>query len=277
MHHEAWRAAIEAWLLVLRVAGRPETTLGLRGYQLGRIAGDLAHLSPWAVTGDDLVLWLAGQRWGAETRRSFRSALRSFYGWAAGAGYVEHDPSLALPAVKPKQPTPRPTPAPAYLAALERAEGRTRLMVRLALDMGLRRGEVARVHSDDLERDLTGWTLHVHGKGNRDRRVPMPDDLAELVRQRAGAGWLFPGSDGGHLSPRWVGKLVAAVLPGAWSMHSLRHRFATDAYAVDTDLLAVQELLGHASPVTTRAYVQAPREALRRTVAAVAANRAPAA
>lgn len=57
---------------------------------------------------------------------------------------------------------------------------------------------------------------------------------------------------------------------GVDTPHPLRHRFATRAYAVDRDLLAVQTLLGHASPVTTRRYVAVPDESLRRTVLSVA-------
>jgi integrase len=136
----------------------------------------------------------------------------------------------------------------------------------------MRRGEVAQLHTTDLERDLLGWSLMVHGKGGKIRRLPIGDGLAAQIRRaRPGGGFVFPGNDRGHLSPHYVGKLVSRVLPDAWAMHSLRHRFATVAYAVDRDLLTVQQLLGHGSPVTTRRYVQLPAEAMRRTVAAVAA------
>lgn len=93
--------------------------------------------------------------------------------------------------------------------------------------------------------------------------LPLPHDLAAELRGLP-AGYAFPGND--HLSPRWVGKLVADAMPDAWTMHSLRHRFATRAYAVDRDVFAVQELLGHASPTTTRAYVLVDRKRLRATV-----------
>ena len=83
-------------------------------------------------------------------------------------------------------------------------------------------------------------------------------------------GYAFPGADDGHLSPRWVGKIVAELLPGTATMHQLRHRFATRAYAVDRDVLTVQQLLGHASPATTQRYVVVPPEAGRRTVLAAA-------
>ena len=79
----------------------------------------------------------------------------------------------------------------------------------------------------------------------------------------------FPGAIDGHLSADWVGKLVGRLLPGAHTMHALRRKFASAAYAVDKDVFVVQELLGHASPVTTRRYVEVPRDDLRRTVNAM--------
>src|SRR5699024_6800613 len=123
-----------------------------------------------------------------------------------------------------------------------------------------------------LVEDLAGWSLVVHGKGQRERMVPLTAGLALRLRARVHhtGGYAFPGSDGGHLSPRWVGKIVTRLLPGEVTMHALRHRFATRAYSVDRDLLTVQRLLGHASPVTTRVYVRLPDDALRRTVQAVA-------
>lgn len=59
-------------------------------------------------------------------------------------------------------------------------------------------------------------------------------------------------------------------MPEGWTLHTLRHRFATRAYSIDRDLLAVQTLLGHASPVTTRRYVAVGEDRLRATVLAVA-------
>lgn len=84
------------------------------------------------------------------------------------------------------------------------------------------------------------------------------------------AGWVFPGQVGGHLSPAWVGKLVGRRLPAGLGTHTLRHRFASAAYAGTRDLAAVQDLLGHAKPETTRLYVQLPRDAMRQALAAAA-------
>lgn len=264
-----WASHIDAWCLSLRTAGRPETTIGLRRYHLTRLAGVFGG-SPWDVTCDDLTAWLGGQRWRPETRRSWRASLRGFYGWAVETGRASRNPVAALQPVKPSQPRPHPTPEDMWREALAKADPRALLMIRLAGLCGLRRGEVAQVHARDLERDLTGWSLLVHGKGARERLVPLPDALAAELRLACGAGYAFPGAINGHLSPARVGRIVSRLLPDGWSMHSLRHRFGTRAYAVDHDLLVVQALLGHASPVTTRVYVEIPNAALRRTVLAAA-------
>lgn len=77
-----------------------------------------------------------------------------------------------------------------------------------------------------------------------------------------GGGWAFPGQDNGHLSPMHVSKLAAAALPGHWTLHALRHRYATRVYQAERDLLITQRLLGHASVETTQRYAEPPESAL---------------
>ncbi|MCQ4120400.1 tyrosine-type recombinase/integrase [Rhodococcus tibetensis] len=274
-----WISFLEAFTLALRAAGKPQTTISTRLNHLRRLARTCGHHSPWTLTGDQLVAWCGRQDWSSETRRSYRGTLRAFWSWGVETGQVAENAAAALPKVPASRPRPRPAPERVYAEALAVARPRERLMLRLAAECGLRRAEVSRIHAEDILEDLDGWSLRVHGKGGRERIVPMPASLAVEVRRGAAghtpghgaAGWLFPGDDGGHLSPRWVGKLVTQLLPGAHTMHALRHRFATRAYLVDRDTFTVQELLGHASPDTTRRYVYVPRESLRRTVDAVAA------
>ena len=83
-------------------------------------------------------------------------------------------------------------------------------------------------------------------------------------------GYLFPSSHGGHLTPHHLGKLVSACLPDGLTMHTLRHRCATLAYAATGDLRAVQELLGHAKPETTARYTAVSDAAVRRAMEAAA-------
>lgn len=263
-----WRVPVAAWLMALAAAGRSPQTLATRGDQLRRLARAMGG-GPWSVTGEQLLEWAAGQVWAREHRRSVYAGVRSFYQWAEGSGFVTGSPAAALPTVRAGEACPRPAPDDVYRQALGEADRRTWLILRLAAEAGLRRVEVARVHRDDLQRDLGGWSLMAHGKGGKLRLVPLTDSLADAVRLACRDGWAFPGADGGHLSPRWVGKLATDVLPGDWTLHSLRHRFATRAYGGTRDLVAVQQLLGHVSVATTQRYVRLPEDALR--AAAVAA------
>lgn len=268
-----WAAAIEAYLRTQKAGGAPATTLATRQQHLQHMARRIGA-EPYEVDGEELTLWAADQTWGRETRRGRRSTFRSFYGWAHKRGHVEVDPSLELPKVKAGEATPRPAPDRVYHEALIAARPRERLILRLAAEMGMRRAEVAQVHSDDLIEDLVGWSLVVHGKGLKPRTVPLTDGVATDLRA-LDAGYAFPGKDNGHLSARWVGKIVTTLMPGRWTMHTLRHRFATRAYSVDRDVFTVQELLGHASPATTRRYVAIPNDSLRSTVNAAAGDGAP--
>lgn len=254
--------AIADWTDYLIAAGRPKTTRQLRQYQLTRYASD-QMVGPWRQTTDDMVQWLAGKDWSSETRRSYRSALRNFYKWAYATARMSHDPGALLPPIKPGSHRPRPTPERLLKEALLRAEPRVRLMITLAGRHGMRRGEIAVVHTDDLVEDLSGWSLLVHGKGDKERVIPLGGDTPAWIRSRP-HGWLFPSPRGGHLGAIRVGELVTATLGEAgWTTHSLRHRFATVTYAGCRDTYAVQDLLGHASPETTRRYVQLPQDALR--------------
>ena len=251
---ELWHGEVHAWLRALRGRGHSEETVRARGAQLGRFARELASFPPYAVELDDVLEFFAGKRWAAETRRMHAVALRSFYSWACDTERTTSDPTAKLPTMRAGQVRPRPATDDAYTQALERAKPRERLMLRLAAELGMRRGEVARVHAADVQGGGDRWELLVLGKGNKQRAIPLPRGLATELRN-AGAGYLFPGQDAGHLSPRWVGKQVSACLPSGVTMHALRHRFATRAYHLDRDVFTVQQLLGHASPATTQRYV----------------------
>lgn len=105
------------------------------------------------------------------------------------------------------------------------------------------------------------------------RLVPLEDDLARAIRERArelDSPWLFPSSHGSHLTEAHLGKLVARHLARDLTTHTLRHRCGTVAYAGTRDLRAVQELLGHAKPETTMLYTAIPDQDIRAAMLAAA-------
>lgn len=264
---KSWSIPIAAWLDFLAGAKYSKATITLRRQHLSQFARDAGVRDPWTVTEGDLVRWVGRPDWAAETAYQARLTLRSFYAWARRLGHVERDPAAELPRIRRPQGRARATPDRYVLAALDDADERTALMIRLAREHGMRRSEIAVVHSRDVFDDLLGRSLIVHGKGGKIRPVPLADDVADVIL--AADGWVFPGRVDGHLSPRRVGVLLSRSFPKGWTGHKLRHRFATEAYAVDHNVFAVQALLGHASPATTLRYVELPDDAGRRLVSAV--------
>lgn len=276
----AWAGPIEDYLLTSAAAGHRETTIETRRSCLTTMARGLG-CAPAEVTGELLVGWFGRQRWTPETRKSYRSAARGFFSWAYRTGRVPVYLGDDLPKPRPAHGVPRPAPASALAAALAAADARTTLMLRLAAEAGLRRAEVARVHTRDLIDGVGGAQLLVHGKGGKQRVVPIGDHLAALIRRGAAGhtpelaadgqdaeGWLFPGEDNGHLSPEWVGYLVSGVLPEGYTMHTLRHSYASRVYRGSRNLGAVQQLLGHASIATTERYTAVDDDEIRAAAAA---------
>lgn len=265
-----WREPLGAYLDYLRAAGRPNSTIYIRSYQLRRFALEVGR-PPFDVTLDDMVSYLSShETWSKSTRHAVRSALRSFYEWAHHTRRARRNEAKRLPVVTPPLGRPRPAPEAAIAESLRGAPERVRLMINLGAQAGLRCCEIATVHTENLVEDLDGWSLKVTGKGGRRRVVPLTRQLAFALRALP-AGWVFPGQVDGHLSPAYVSKLVSDALPSGVTAHMLRHRFASKAYiGAGRDIRAVQELLGHSSVATTQVYTAVPDGAKRAGVEAAA-------
>lgn len=259
----AWASIIDSYLAGLRAAGNPPATIDTRRQHLHFLARRIG-VPPPDVTPELLVNWCAMQEWAQESRRGRQNTFKAFWRWAASVGQLD-DASVQLPIVRATPGVPRPAPDRVYMKSIMRADVRTRLVLRLAAECGLRRGEIAVIHSNDMVDDFVGWSLVVHGKGGRQRIVPLTPGIARELLD-LDDGFVFPGQIDGHLSPRRIGELATEALDGEWTLHTLRHRFATRTYQIDKDVFAVQELLGHSSAETTRRYVQTDRSRLRTLV-----------
>jgi len=262
-----WHTSITAYESALRAAAKSPRTIDLYSGYLKRASIALAPAGPWEVSTQQLEELLGAMTGSASGKKSMRVALGGFYAWGVSRGHLLVDPVAPLPTPRVRRGKPRPTPEGVLLDALERADERARLMLELGALAGLRAGEIAQVHHYDLdETDV----LLVHGKGGKERYVPLASGhLCDAIR--ATSSWLFPNVQrGGHLTPNYVSNILSGLLEGPWTAHTLRHRFGTRAFAGSRDLVAVSELLGHASLDTTRIYVMMPDDHLRTAVEAAA-------
>lgn len=216
-----------------------------------------------------IVQFMGNPAWKAQTRAAARSSLRLLFKWAALEGIRDDNPMEDFPPIRTFQAPPRPTPESALADALASTDDeRVRLVLLLGAYAGLRRAEIARLHSDAIQEN---GTLRVFGKGGKTRVVPVHPLLAgPLAEFKSRGGWLFPSPYGDKpCNPRLINRLLKGVLPPGFSTHTLRHRFATQVHSKSKDLRAVQALLGHSSLATTQRYVGVSDQDLADAVASL--------
>lgn len=265
---DGWRAPIDDWLTFLAAFCSSNTVVSRRQIieNFARFVGGC----PGDVVPSVVDAWLAVPGISRETRRNRRYAVLNFFRWAASVGLVAGSPAEGTHPIRSAIPFVRPIPEQVLADAYAAADERTRLILRLAAEAGLRRAEIAGLLCDRLTRGEGGWSLEVLGKGDRWRVVPITDSLAWDVKRAADASatrHVFPSVYGGALTAAHVAKLAAAVIPKPWTLHTLRHRYATRVYLASSDLLSCQKLLGHSSVGTTQRYVAMPDDRLRAAVA----------
>lgn len=109
--------------------------------------------------------------------------------------------------------------------------------------------------------------VHVcHGKGGKDRYVPLPQPVLEMLRQYWGSHrdpiWIFPSShqtvqgpmNATGLQRAFHAALLSSGIQKPASVHTLRHSYATHLLEAGLNLRVIQTYLGHASPNTTAIY-----------------------
>jgi integrase/recombinase XerC len=152
-------------------------------------------------------------------------------------------------------------------------------IVELFYSTGVRVSELQGLNIADL--DLISERVRVLGKGRKERIVPVGSMAVAALRRYypkrdevlAASGGdrraVFLSQTGRRLSVRQVQTIVCGFLDkvaegAGLSTHSLRHSFATHLVDAGADLLAVKELLGHASLSTTQIYTHTSKERLKR-------------
>jgi len=154
---------------------------------------------------------------------------------------------------------------------------RDRAILETIYSCGLRIGEICRMLAGEIEPDE--HVVNVHGKGKKERQVPIGRAAVEAIRlywERLAKSpaldeHVFFASEKKRsaIYPRLVqlrlkNYLSASGLDPSLTPHKLRHSYATHLLDAGADLRSVQEMLGHANLTTTQVYTHVTTERIKR-------------
>ena len=180
---------------------------------------------------------------------------------------------IPFPRVRSKLPVVlEPTEVKEVLVAIEAPLYKALFFTTYAT--GIRISEACALTIADL--DSRRGVIHIHGKGGRDRYVPLRETLLKVLRryyrcQRPSGVWLFPGARSDrHISPEQA-RVVLRQAARKTSVtkrvtpHVLRHSFATHLLEEGDELRVIKALLGHASIRTTVRYTRVSARLIKAT------------
>jgi len=141
----------------------------------------------------------------------------------------------------------------------------------LIYSSGLRVSEVVRLKAKDI--DSKRMMIHIRlGKGKKDRYSVLSESALQILRryysEERPEEWMFPGANGdSFITERTVQRIFQnacrkAKISRGFSVHSLRHSFATHLLEGGTDIRYIQELLGHSSTKTTEIYTHVTKSSI---------------
>lgn len=210
------------------------------------------------------------------------SALRTMYHYLVMMGLAESNPARNITGPK------RGKPLPAFVKEGEIdqlldgihfensfAGQRDRLVILMFYNTGMRIAELLGLRDRDI--DFSGKSIKVTGKRDKQRLIPFGKELEiEMAEYMTMRDSLFPdhddsffvGNKGRAISRSKVERIVKTYLTEVTSIekkspHVLRHTFATAMLNHKAELVAIQNLLGHASLRTTEVYTHTSFEELK--------------
>ncbi|MEP6818018.1 MAG: site-specific tyrosine recombinase XerD [bacterium] len=264
---------------------------GLARHTLDSYRRDLARLDRWAskagkqvadLTRPDLRKWIANlSREGLAPSSVARavSAARGFYKFLMLDGHIKHHPAEDLDtpqkfAYLPRFLTEEEIDRLFATPDVSTEEGtRDRAMLELMYAAGLRVSELVTLKQAEV--DLHSGVVNCHGKGSKERRVPVGKSAIHWLQQYESVKAGYGKSPYPNLFLH-RGKPLTRQL--AWTMiktyaekiglehvspHTLRHSFATHLLQHGADSRSVQALLGHSDISTTQIYTHITDRHLR--------------
>lgn len=230
------------------------------------------------------MIGLTKHAWSVRTLATNRYTLAPFFTWCVARGHLSSNPIDAIPhPIIPKKIPPKLTKEQAlrlidvsFTMPYRRdfLRYRNRAMFAMCLYAGLRKSELLAVQMEDV--DIRHMNIVVRcGKGRKDRMIPMSTTLRTILREyitertamKVTVPQLFCNATGrrplhyNSFNKHMV--KIAGIAHIRFTLHALRHTFATLLFEAGCDLPSLSSMLGHARIDTTMIYITTSVEHLR--------------
>ena len=250
------------------------------------VENEVGEFDPLAIDSDIIRMWmvlLMEQGMKPSTVNRKLSAVKSFFRYLQRKEYLEVNPALYLEGPKMNQKLPDFVKHQDMLKVLspesftDDFEGhRNRFIIQLLYLTGIRTEELLNIKDTDV--DLSSNTLQIHGKGNKDRLMPISDKTAQLFQEYISirneeveniTPYLFVRKNGKQLYQRLLYSIVNTHLSEVKTLskkspHVLRHSFATAMLNNGAEINSVKSLLGHESLASTQVYTHVTFKELKK-------------
>ncbi len=211
------------------------------------------------------------------------STLKSFFKYHLKLNHIEVSPMAATSAIKASRRLPSFIEEKDIQRLFNEIEfdpgfkGQTDyLILQILYQSGIRRSELITLKEQHVDKKAS--TIKVLGKGNKERLIPVNNQLLQLIDRyilekrkllgEAAGIYLLVSESGKMLSPKYVYNVVKSYLSlvstnEKQSPHILRHSFATHLTNNGAEINAIKELLGHSSLAATQIYTHNSIEKLK--------------
>ena len=239
-----------------------------------------------AITSSMVRSWLASLKQGKIASKTINrkiSTLKSFFKYQLKKETIEVDPMTPILSLKISRRLPSFVEQKdiktlfSYVEFPDTWEGKTdRLLLMIFYQTGIRLSELISIKDSHV--DKSNSTIKVLGKGNKERLIPVSNQLLQLIDayisekkssiENQSSPFLLVRKKGEKLYPKYVYNTVKKYLGNVStnerkSPHVLRHTFATHLTNNGADINAVKELLGHSSLASTQVYTHNSIEKLK--------------
>jgi len=241
---------------------------------------DFSHIRSWVVQ-------LSNNHISKRSINRKITTLRSFYKYQKSRGSVENNPASTIKLLK----TPKLLPIFVEEDNMEKLFNEdlfennykgilSKAIAELLYGTGMRVSELVNLHAKDI--DWYQGQLKVLGKRNKERIIPMSDNLKESLHlynkvkkesfnkdeTSIDDSYFFIGTKGKKIYNKYVYRIINYYLSLVTTIkkrspHVIRHTFATHMLNKGADLNAIKEILGHSSLSATQVYTHNSIEKLK--------------